>query len=261
METVQLAIEGKVARVALHRPQVRNAFNAVMIRDVTETFEHLQARDDIDLIVLRGNGAGFSAGADVAWMRESLGRTSAENVEDARRMSAMFAAIDAMPQPVMAAVHGACLGGGMGLLAVCDCVIAADNAVFGFTETKLGIIPAVISAFVVPKIGESWARALFPGGEQFGADVAQRIGLVHWIAPPEELSAVVEARVRETRSAGPRAMREAKRLIADLRRRPPDEWRDMTSRRIAEIRTSDEGQEGLRAFLDKRRPAWREDNA
>ena len=257
-ETAQLSVDGRVARVALHRPEVRNAFNAAMIRDVTELFGHLRARADIDLVILSGNGPAFCAGADIVWMRESLERTSEENVEDARRMSAMFEAIDAVPQPVIAAVHGACLGGGMGLIAVCDSVIAAEDAVFGFTETKLGIIPAVISAFVLPKIGESWARALFPTGERFGVDMAQRIGLVHWIAPAEDVSTAVDARVREARSAGPQAMRAAKRLVADLRRLPPDDWTDVTARRIAEIRTSAEGQEGLRAFLQKRRPSWQE---
>jgi methylglutaconyl-CoA hydratase len=169
----------------------------------------------------------------------------------------MFAAIEGSPQPVIARVHGACVGGGMGLLAVCDCVVAADDVVFGFTETKLGIIPAVISAFVLPKIGESWARALFPTGERFGADLAQRIGLVHWVVALDELDSTVNAKLRELRDAGPTAVREAKRLVFDSRGLSREERRELTVERIAGIRAAPEGQEGLRAFLEKRLPSWR----
>jgi methylglutaconyl-CoA hydratase len=258
IDTVQVSIDGGVAQVALNRPEVRNAFNAEMIGELTFGFEGLGERDDVQVIVLSGNGPTFSAGADVSWMRASLEASREENVAEARQMSAMFAAIEGAPQPVVASVHGACLGGGMGLIAVCDCVVAADDVVFGFTETKLGIIPAVISAFVLPKIGESWARALFPTGERFGSDLAQRIGLVHWIVPGDGLHSMVGAKVREIVGAGPKAVREAKRLVFDSRQLSLEERRELTAQRIAAVRTGPEGQEGLRAFLEKRGPAWRQ---
>jgi methylglutaconyl-CoA hydratase len=257
-EAVRVEIEHDVARVALHRPEVRNAFNAEMIAELTGVFEEMQTRDDVRAILLFGDGPSFSAGADVSWMQASLGYSREDNVAEARRMSAMFAAIEAAPQPVIARVHGACLGGGMGLVAVCDCVVTAPETLFGFTETKLGIIPGVISAFVLPKIGESWARALFTTGERFGADLAQRIGLVHWIAGEADLDSLVEDKVRELLETGPNAVREAKRLVIDARRLSLEDRREMTAQRIAAVRTGPEGQEGLRAFLEKRRPAWRQ---
>jgi methylglutaconyl-CoA hydratase len=228
-----------------------------MIEELTLAFDTLRERDEVRVIVLAGSGSTFCAGADVNWMRAGLESSRADNVVDAGRMSAMFAAIEGSPQPVIARVHGACVGGGMGLLAVCDCVVAADDVVFGFTETKLGIIPAVISAFVLPKIGESWARALFPTGERFGADLAQRIGLVHWVVALDELDSTVNAKLRELRDAGPTAVREAKRLVFDSRGLSREERRELTVERIAGIRAAPEGQEGLRAFLEKRLPSWR----
>jgi methylglutaconyl-CoA hydratase len=257
-ETVRVEIEDGIGRVALNRPEVRNAFNAEMIAALTHAFEDMRTREDVRAILLFGGGPSFSAGADVSWMQASLQFSREENVTDARRMSAMFAAIEQAPQPVVARVHGACLGGGMGLIAVCDCVVTATETVFGFTETKLGIIPGVISAFVLPKIGESWARALFTTGERFGADLAQQIGLVHWIAAEADLDSVVEDKLRELLGAGPNAVREAKRLVIDARRLSLEDRREMTAQRIAVVRTGPEGQEGLRAFLEKRRPAWRQ---
>jgi methylglutaconyl-CoA hydratase len=173
-------------------------------------------------------------------------------------MSDMFAAIDRCAKPVIGQVHGAALGGGMGLLAVCDVVVAADDAVFGFTETKLGIIPAVISRFVVPKIGESWARALFLTGERFGTTLARDIGLVHWIAEEPELERVTREKIDELLSAGPRAVEEAKSLVQNLRGQDDAGRRTLTVQQIAALRTSPEGQEGLSSFLDRRTPSWRQ---
>jgi methylglutaconyl-CoA hydratase len=230
-----------------------------MIADLTSAFRGLAVRDDIRAVLLRGLGPAFSAGADARWMRASLEFSVEENMADALRMADMFAAIDETPQPVIAQVHGACLGGGTGLIAVCDIVLAAADALFGFTETRLGIIPAVISSFVVPRIGASWARALFPTGERFGPEVAQRIGLVHWIAPAGELEAATNEKLAGIRAGGPGAVRAAKALVTELYRPAQDGAREETARRIAALRTSPEGQEGLRAFLEKRAPLWRED--
>jgi methylglutaconyl-CoA hydratase len=191
-------------------------------------------------------------------MRAGLDLSREENVADAARLSDMFEAINAAPAPVVGRVHGASLGAGMGLMAVCDIVVAARDCVFGFTEVKLGIIPAVISPYVLAKIGESWASALFVTGERFGTEVARQIGLAHWIADPEELDAAVEQKIDEIAASGPQAVREAKRLIPGVLTRPQSERRDYTAERIASVRASDEGQAGLRAFLDKRPAPWRE---
>lgn len=255
-ETIELEIHGQVATVWLNRPSVRNAFNAEMISDLTDTFTDLSARDDIRVVELRGHGPSFSAGADISWMRSSLEFTEEQNEADALRMSDMFAAIDGAPQVVIGRVHGAALGGGMGLLAVCDIVIAAEGTTFGFTEAKLGIIPAVISRFVLSRIGASWARALYLTAERFGPDVARQIGLVHWIVPADDVDECVRAKIREVLASGPEAIRVAKRLIAEASGMQSGELREYTASAIARVRTSTEGQEGLRAFLEKRRPNW-----
>lgn len=256
-QTLETATQDAVLTVSLNRPEVRNALNACMIGEITDLFTSLRDRTDVRVVVLRGNGKSFSAGADIQWMRDSLEFGRDENVADAGRLSDMFQAINSLPQPVIARVHGAALGGGMGLIAVCDVVVATEDTIFGFTEAKLGITPSVISRFVVPKIGESWARALFPTAERFHADVAQRMGLVHWVVVGEALDGLVRQKVDEVLSSGPQAVREAKALVPDVLCCDPGEVRDLTAERIARLRTSPEGQEGLRAFLEKRPPGWR----
>jgi len=250
------------ARVTLTRPQVRNAFNAALIAELHEAFAGFASEPPTELrgVVLAGEGRAFCAGADVEWMRAAIGLSVEANERDAAHMQAMFDAIDACPAPVIARVQGAALGGGMGLCAVSDVVIATADAVFGFTETKLGIIPAVISTFVLPKIGESHARALFATGERFSADRARAIGLVHEVVADEAaLEAAVAERMVALRSAGPEAARAAKALVRDFRGRRPEEARSEAVRRIARQRTSAEGQEGLSAFVEKRAPSWQDE--
>lgn len=260
MSSIEVRRTGAFAHVTLDRPEARNAFDAPMIEELRVAFETLaaEAPDGLRGVVLAGAGETFCAGADVAWMRSAIGLSLEDNERDAASMQAMFLTIDACPVPLVARVHGATLGGGMGLLAVSDIVVATADATFGFTETKLGIIPAVISSFVVPKIGESQARALFATGERFDAERALRIGLVHDVVPDvAALDARVEAIVGDLRSAGPNAVRGAKDLVRSLRRLGVDESRRHLARRIAQQRTSPEGQEGLAAFLEKRPPDWR----
>lgn len=258
---VRVERDGPFARVTLARPEVRNAFNAALIEELRAAFEALggEPPDALRGVVLAGDGPTFSAGADVEWMRAAIGLGVEENERDAAAMQAMFATIDACPVPVIARVQGAALGGGMGLCAVSDIVVATADATFGFTETKLGIIPAVISTFVLPKIGASQARALFATGQRFDAARAQRIGLVHEVvADAGALDASVEAHLDELRAAGPTAIRAAKELVRTIQVLGPAEARARTPGLIAAQRTSLEGQEGLTAFLEKRRPAWRE---
>jgi methylglutaconyl-CoA hydratase len=250
---------GEVARVTLSRPEVRNAFNAELIGELTAAFTTLseEPAERLRAVVLAGDGASFCAGADVAWMRASLELTVAQNEADAARLAEMLEAIDSCPAPVVARVQGAALGGGMGLCAVADIVLAAADTAFGFTETRLGILPAVISPFVLARIGEGPARALFPTGERFDAQRALRIGLVHEVLA--DLPAL-DARLAEIldgiHAAGPTAARAAKAVIRDQRGLDAGARRQLSVQAIARQRTSPEGQEGLTAFLDKRPPDW-----
>jgi methylglutaconyl-CoA hydratase len=251
---------GTVARVTLNRPDVHNAFNAELIGELRACFRRLSDEPAASLraVVLAGAGPSFCAGADVSWMRASLGLTREDNEQDAMVLAEMLDAIDRCPAPVIARVHGASLGGGMGLCAVSDIVIAEAGARFGFTETRLGILPAVISPFVVSKIGESHARALFPGGRRFDAGRALRIGLVHEVVEGiGALDEAVQGAIDDLLAAGPTAARAAKAIIREVRGLPHESTRWHTARRIATQRTSAEGQEGLRAFLEKREPGWR----
>ena len=250
---------GGFARVTLARPEVRNAFNAELIAELRDTFTSLanESPDALRGVVLAGEGSVFCAGADVEWMRSAIGLSLEENERGAAALQAMLTAIDECPAPVVARVQGAALGGGMGLCAVADVVVATADATFGFTESKLGIIPAVISPFVLAKIGESHARALFTSGERFGAERARQIGLVHEVVVDvAALDMRVETLLDELRAAGPIAARAAKALVRELRGLPAPEARAETVRRIARLRTSAEGQEGLTAFVEKRPPSW-----
>jgi methylglutaconyl-CoA hydratase len=253
--------DGVVAVVTLNRPGLHNAFNAELIGELRATFRRLadERADRLRAVVLAGAGPSFCAGADVGWMRASLGLSREDNEQDAMVLAEMLDAIDRCPAPVVARIHGACLGGGMGLCAVSDIVIAESGARFGFTETRLGILPAVISPFVIAKIGETHARALFPSGRRFDATRALRIGLVHEVVEgTQALDAAVDSAIDDLLAAGPTAARAAKAVVREVRGLPHESTRWHTARRIATQRTSPEGQEGLKAFLEKREPAWRE---
>jgi methylglutaconyl-CoA hydratase len=253
---VRIEREGTRARVTMNRPDVRNAFNAELIAALHDAFAVLSSDDGIRSIVLAGEGKTFSGGADITWMRAALDLSEAENIRDAEAMAAMFNAIERCPKPVVARVQGAALGGGCGLLAAADIAVAASDAVFGFTEVKLGILPAVISPFVIPKIGVSHARALFVTGERFDAAHAQRIGLIHHVVPAGELDTRIATILEEFRSAAPSAIAAAKAVVRDVSATTGDEATALTARAIAEQRTSPEGQEGLRAFLERRPAGW-----
>jgi len=254
---LSVSLDAGVARVALNRPDVRNAFNAEVIAQLRETFDRLSNDSAVRAIVLSGAGKVFCGGADINWMRASLDLTREQNVADAQAMSDMFRAIDRCSKPVIGKIHGAALGGGAGLAAVCDIVIATEDAVFGFTEVKLGIIPAVISPFVLAKIGASHARALFLTGERFDAKRAAHIGLVHEVVMnADALEDAVQGALAEVRSAGPTATAAAKRLVQDVSAATYEASRDLTAEAIAAQRTSEEGQEGLRAFLERRAAVW-----
>jgi len=254
---------GVVARVALTRPDVHNALNGALIAELRSVFAALERESPTDLraVVLSGDGPSFCAGADVAWMRAAMALDVEGNEQDAMAAADMFEAIDTCPVPVVARVHGAALGGGMGLCAVSDLVVAEAGARFGFTETRLGILPAMISPFVIAKIGETNARALFPGGRRFDAIRAQRIGLVHEVVEGEEaLDRSVETALDDVLAAGPTAARAAKAIVREVRGLGHGSSKWHTARVIARQRVSAEAQEGFRAFVEKRRPAWQPDD-
>lgn len=254
MESVRVDTQGPVARVSLNRPDVRNAFNEVLIAELTQAFASLPAATRV--VVLSGEGPAFCAGADVAWMKKSKSYTEAENARDAGAMAAMLRTVDECPRPVIARVHGPALGGGSGLVAACDIVLASDAAQFGFTEVRLGLVPAVVSTFVLPRIGPRAARRYFLTGERFGAAEALALGLVHEVVPADRLDARVDFFVGELLRCGPAAVAAAKKLIREASALPREKAIEHTVRTIASIRVSAEAQEGLGAFLEKRKPKW-----
>ncbi len=238
--------DGDVLRVTLAKPERRNAFDAALIAELRDAFSDV---GDARVVVLAGEGSSFCAGADVEWQRSAIDLDFEANVEDALRLFLMLSAVDGCPAPLVARVHGHALGGGSGLVACADVVVAAPDASFGFTEVRLGIIPAVISPFVLAKIGAGHARRLFLTGERFDAETALRIGLVHVVS--EQLDEEVERIVAELLKSGPKATRAAKRLA----RQGPFEGEEL-ARMAAGLRAGEEGQEGLRAFLERRPPGW-----
>ena len=264
MNSLDITTDGPVVRVTLNRPEVRNAFNEDLIAQMTAWAESVHAavaggtgrRDVPRVAVLAGAGKLFSAGADVTWMSKTVGYTREQNVRDAQTMARMFEALDTLPIPLIGRIHGAALGGGCGLAAVCDIVVAAENAVFAFTEVKLGIIPAVISPYALAKIGRSAARELFLTGARFSAARAREIGLVHAVTDEGDLDRTIAKYVNDLVTSGPEAVAAAKRLIADVTSRSRASAVEFTAEAIAERRVSNEGQDGLRAFLEKRPPSW-----
>jgi methylglutaconyl-CoA hydratase len=247
VSALRIELDGPILRVTLARPERRNAFDAELIRDLTEAFADVgEAR----AVVLAGEGESFCAGADIDWQRAAIDLSYEENVDDALRLYRMLKAIDSCPAPVVARIQGYCLGGGCGLAACVDIALAADDATFGFSEVKLGIVPAVISPFVLPRVGGGAARRYFLTGERFDSATALRIGLVHEIS--DDLDDACERVVGELLTSGPEAVRAAKQLI----REHPDG--DEAAQIAARLRTSEEGQGGLRAFLDKQPAPWRD---
>jgi methylglutaconyl-CoA hydratase len=255
-EFLTIRREGPVEFLTLNRPEVRNAFNEAVIAELTRWAQGAQRDSGLRVVVLGGAGAVFSAGADANWMAKMIDYSAEENVRDARAMAEMFLAIDTLAAAVVGRIHGAALGGGAGLTAACDIAVAEDATVFGFTETKLGILPAVISPYVLPKIGPSAARELFLTGRRFGAARARDIGLVHDVVPAAELDGAVARYVDELLSAAPTAVSVTKALIRRVWGRSPGDAMTITTEAIAAQRVSPEGQEGLRAFLQKKRAAW-----
>ena len=246
-----------VATVTLNRPLRRNAFNAELIAALHEAFETLQGAEGVRVVFLRGAGGTFSAGADLEWMRDAVDRTEADNRDDAHQMAKMLKSLWDIPALTVALVEGGAFGGGAGLAAACDMAVATADARFAFSEVRLGIIAATISPYVVAAIGPREARGLFATGRLFDADYAHKVGLVtEVVADTAGLEAARDRISAEMMACAPIAVAESKRLVDDVAYQPIDDVMDETAKRIARIRISDEGQEGVRAFLEKRKPSW-----
>lgn len=250
-------VERCSARVVLRRADLHNAFNEVMISDITQTFRELGAREDVRVVVLAGEGKSFSAGGDINWMKKMVGYTFEENVKDANAMADMLRAIRECSKPVIARVHGNAFGGGVGLTAACDIAVALESAVFCLSEVKLGIVPAVISPFVLEKIGPGQMRRYGLTAERFSATEARRIGLIHEVfASESQMDDWIAKTCDMLKSNGPKALAAAKQIFTEVAAVPWEKVQEQTTRTIATLRASPEGQEGLRAFLEKRTPNW-----
>jgi len=256
-DTLEISVAGKVATITLNRPQLRNAFNEDAIADLTMAFDEVSQDAGVRAIVLAANGPAFCAGADLNWMKKMAGYTLAENEADALRLADMLRTIYFSPKPVVARVQGDCYAGGMGLVAACDIVVASDNVNFCLSEVKLGLIPATISPYVIQAMGEQASRRYFLTAERFDAREAHRLGLAHEVVPLEQLDASVDAIVKALVANSPNAVREAKKLVRDIASLPIDDvLLADTAGRIAAIRASGEGREGVASFLEKRKPSW-----
>jgi methylglutaconyl-CoA hydratase len=250
-------IQKPIARITLNRPELHNAFNAELIRLVTEAFTDVSTNPDVRVVILGGNGKSFCAGADLNWMKGMANYTREENIQDAKAAAGMFLAVAKCPKPVIARVHGAALGGGSGAVAASDIAIAVEAAQFGFTEVKLGIIPAVISPVVISKIGPRAAREYFITGERFPASTALSLGLVqHVVADVAALDELIDRKIAQILTSAPGAIAAAKELIFGVAARSMDGALDFTAEAIANARASQEGQDGMKAFLSREKPPW-----
>jgi methylglutaconyl-CoA hydratase len=256
-ETLIVEIRDDIALIALARPDVHNAFNETLVAEMTSALQAVDADDGVRAVVLLGHGKSFCAGADLNWMKKMSGYGAAENLADATALATMLSTLDRLPKPTIARVHGAAFGGGVGLVACCDIAIGAQDATFSFSEAKLGLIPATISPYVIQAIGARQARRYFLSAERFTAAEAFRIGLLHDLVPADSLDARINEILGALLVAGPKAQASAKSLIRAVAARPIDDAVVAdTAQRIATVRASVEGKEGVAAFLDKRAPGW-----
>ncbi len=256
--TLEVAVSGAVARVALNRPDVHNAFDEILIGELTHVVRVLEAEALVRVVIVEGRGKSFCAGADLNWMRKMAGFSQDENLADANALAAMLSTLNNMAKPTIARVHGAALGGGVGLVACCDIAIGTPGAVFALSEARLGLTPATISPYVIESIGARAARRYFLSAERFDAAEARALGLLHELVPESELDAAIDRLVTALLDAGPQAQAEAKLLIRAVGHRAIDQGViGDTARSIARVRATPEAKEGIAAFLDKRKPAWR----
>jgi methylglutaconyl-CoA hydratase len=255
-ETISYSLEDRVASVTLDRPEVHNAFNEVMIAELTAVFKKVSEDESVRVVVLTGNGKSFSAGADLNWMKKMINYSYEQNLEDSLKLAELFFLMYSLPKPIIARVNGAAIGGGTGLVAVCDIAVAADSAKFSLSEVKLGLVPACISPYVIRKVGEGRCREFFLTGERLTAKRALEAGLVNHVVSLEELDQAVQEKVDQLISSGPKALAMCKELLKNVPGMSFDKAKTYTADMIASMRIGDEGQEGMNAFLEKRKPKW-----
>jgi len=256
-ETLILDKTNDVMTITLNRPDVHNAMNDVLMNELTQCFKELSGDSSTSVVVLTGNGKSFCAGADLTWMKRMVSYSKAENKKDSRLLLEMYETMYSCPKPLIGRINGAAFGGGIGLLAVCDITVTIPDVKFAFSEVKLGIIPSVISTFVALRMTPADMRRLFITGERFDAAVAHEVGLIDLIVPPENLDSTVQSCVEQVRSSGHLAVKEVKHLLQNLKRMERKKYTEFTVEKIAELRVSPEGQEGINAFLEKRKPNWK----
>ncbi len=254
MKYLDISIEKKVGTIRINRPEIHNAFNDELIANMTKSFKDLDSNEEVQVIVLTGEGRSFCAGADLHWMSSMINYSLEENIEDSKKLSNLFETINNVSKPVVGKINGAALGGGVGLVSVCDYAITHEKAKFGFTETRLGLIPAVISPYCISKIGESNARAWFLSGERFSAIKAKEMNLIHQVSSLDDFEEDFNKVLKSFLIAGPKATIEAKKLIKTITENK--DYSEYTTRAISLLRISDEGQEGMKALLNKRKPNW-----
>ena len=254
--TLKYEKDGRVGRVTFNRPEIHNAFNGTVITEMAELFTELEKDDDLRVILLTGEGKSFCAGADLNWMREVVTQSFEENLAESNALADLFYQIYSFKRPIVGRINGAAIGGGTGFVAVCDIAIAARSAKFSFSEVKIGVVPACIGPYVIRKMGEGKARELFITGERMNADRAFSVGLVNTVVDDDQLDTEVDNLLQAILSSGPEAVAMAKRLVSEVPSMSPEQFKPFTAEMIAGLRISDEGQEGMDAFLNKRKPNW-----
>lgn len=255
-ETIIVDYDGKIATITLNRPEVHNALNNILINDLTDAFMELKDEPELRIIILTGNGKSFCAGADLNWMKSVVDYTYEQNYKESFELAKLMYLIYTHPKPIIAKVNGSAIGGGVGLMSVCDISIAADNSAFGLSEVKLGLVPSAISPFVMGRIGQSFARELFITGERITAKRAEEIRLINKAVAPRKLDKAVDEKIDMILKSGPEAVRNVKEMIYKITQIKFPEITDYTAELIADLRLSEEAQEGMSAFLEKRKPNW-----
>jgi methylglutaconyl-CoA hydratase len=255
-QTITFSKENLVAKVTLNRPEIHNAFNEIMIQELIDVFKNISEDKDVRVVVLTGNGKSFCAGADLNWMKKVVDFSYEENLKESLELAELFYLIYSLPKPTIARVNGAAIGGGAGLVAVCDLVIASEKAKFSLSEVKLGLVPACISPYEVRRVGEKNCRELFLTGERINAQKALEFGLANQVVPHDELDKAVDELVKQLSNSGPNALAMCKTLLQNVPLMGFEEVKKYTAEMIASLRMSDEGQEGMNAFLQKRKPNW-----
>lgn len=255
-DTITFKTDDRIARVTFCRPEIHNAFNSTMISEMTDVFGKIEKDEDIRVVLLTGEGKSFCAGADLNWMRGVIKQTFDQNLAESNALAELFNKIYRCRRPVIGRINGAAIGGGTGFVAVCDMAIAARSAKFSFSEVKIGVVPACIGPYVVKKMGEGKARELFITGERMNAERAHEVGLVNKVVDDDQLDDAVDALVKTLLSSGPEAVAMAKKLVREVPEMTPAQFKPYTAEMIAKLRVSDEGQEGMDAFLNKRKPNW-----